>query len=372
MRVALRDLGRYQARSAAALAAISLSIAIAVAVVVAATAAVNAAGEGNMSDRQLLMGTGPPDTVRERTPAQTLALQTQVERFAETLDGARVVGLDVAVDPANRESMKGVAVWPVVTLGARVGPSTLRFVDVPYVATPELLAHLGLAGHPIDPATDVLTPRTGDLTFVNGPGSRLPKPVIEPVDLPAYSEAPASLITPAAVARAGWQVQRTAWLVESASPLTNEQVRAARAMTAVVGLSVEVRDEQASLGTIRNGATAAGALLALGVLAMTVGLIRSEAAGDLRTLTAAGATSTVRRAITATTAGSLGFLGVAVGTATAYAALLSGYSGRLEDLGRVPVGHLAITLVGVPVVAMVAGWLLAGKEPPAMARPAFE
>ena len=38
-------------------------------------------------------------------------------------------------------------------------------------------------------------------------------------------------------------------------------------------------------------ATAAGALLALAILAMTVGLIRSESAGDLRTLTATGATA---------------------------------------------------------------------------------
>ena len=35
----------------------------------------------------------------------------------------------------------------------------------------------------------------------------------------------------------------------------------------------------------------AGALLALAILAMTVGLIRSESAGDLRTLTATGATA---------------------------------------------------------------------------------
>jgi len=40
------------------------------------------------------------------------------------------------------------------------------------------------------------------------------------------------------------------------------------------------------------------------VLASTVGLIRSEAASDLRILTAAGASSTHRRALAAATAGS--------------------------------------------------------------------
>jgi len=60
-------------------------------------------------------------------------------------------------------------------------------------------------------------------------------------------------------------------------------------------MTVETRDDQTELTAIRSGATAAGMLLALGILAMTVGLIRSEAAGDLRTLTATGATSTTRR-----------------------------------------------------------------------------
>ena len=42
---------------------------------------------------------------------------------------------------------------------------------------------------------------------------------------------------------------------------------------------------------------------------MTVGLIRSEAAADLRTLTATGATGRTRRTLTAATAGALAFLG---------------------------------------------------------------
>src|SRR5215212_2349160 len=44
------------------------------------------------------------------------------------------------------------------------------------------------------------------------------------------------------------------------------------------------------------------ALPALGILALTLGLISGESAGDLRTLTATGATSRVRRTLTATPA----------------------------------------------------------------------
>jgi len=113
-------------------------------------------------------------------------------------------------------------------------------------------------------------------------------------------------------------------------------------------------------------------LLALGILAMTVGLIRGEAAGDLRTLTAAGATSTTRRNLTATTAGALALLGVLLGAIGAYLALIAGYHNDLGALSRVPVGHLAVTLVGLPVAAAAAGWLLAGREPPAIARQPLE
>ncbi|MGH2840502.1 MAG: hypothetical protein ACRDKY_06715, partial [Solirubrobacteraceae bacterium] len=59
---------------------------------------------------------------------------------------------------------------------------------------------------------------------------------------------------------------------------------------------------------------------------MTVGLIRGESAGDLRTLTATGATSRIRRTLTAATAAALALLGIA----GAYLVLTATY---LNDLG---------------------------------------
>src|SRR5262249_56604550 len=75
---------------------------------------------------------------------------------------------------------------------------------------------------------------------------------------------------------------------------------------------------EASLWQTPGGRTAVGILTALGVLAMTVGLIRSETASDLRSLAAAGAGATTRRNLTAVTAGTLGLLGALTGTAIAY------------------------------------------------------
>ena len=114
-----------------------------------------------------------------------------------------------------------------------------------------------------------------------------------------------------------------------------------------------------------RGAIAAGMLLALVILAMTVGLIRSESAGEMRTLTATGATSSTRRSISAVTAGALAVLGAILGIVGAYIALAAG---RLSNLTPLPIGHLAVVVVGTPLVAMAAGWLFAGREPPVLAR----
>src|SRR5207245_2256273 len=60
-RVALRDLGRHQARSSAALGAISLGLAIAVAVVLIVSASMPDSHRGNLSERQVLVRIGNRD-----------------------------------------------------------------------------------------------------------------------------------------------------------------------------------------------------------------------------------------------------------------------------------------------------------------------
>ena len=107
---------------------------------------------------------------------------------------------------------------------------------------------------------------------------------------------------------------------------------------------------------------------------MTIGLIRSETAGDIRTLTATGASARTRRGVTAATAGALGLLGALIGTATAYLAVLaSTWSQLLAGHVAVPPWlDLAAVLVGLPVVAAAGGWLLAGREPRVIAHQPLE
>jgi putative ABC transport system permease protein len=114
-------------------------------------------------------------------------------------------------------------------------------------------------------------------------------------------------------------------------------------------------------------------VIALSVLAMSVGLIRSETAPDLRTLTATGASDATRRTITAATAAALGLLGAILGTAGAVIAGMAwSHSGLTATAGGVPATDMLILLIGLPLVAAAGGWLFAGREPPAAARQPIE
>ena len=161
------------------------------------------------------------------------------------------------------------------------------------------------------------------------------------------------------------------WLIQTPNPPTAAQITNARLTAAAAGLTIETKNSAPSSAEIINWATVFGIALALGILAMSVGLIRSETAGDLRTLAATGATSSTRRTLTATTAGALALLGALLGTAAAYIAAIA-YSWAnpldgLSELSSVPTGNLLIIVVGMPLLAAVAGWLLAGREPAGIA-----
>ena len=199
--------------------------------------------------------------------------------------------------------------------------------DIPlYVATPALLAHYGISPSAINPNTDIITGRTDLAGFVviapqsgptpcdssqpqcrvNGakpaPGPAVRQgpdhwqPTIQTVKLPTYTSAPDTLLTTHALAEVRTEVgRRPVGSSRRRSPLTTAQINSAQRTAAAAGITIETRQKQASNAGLRDGATAVGLLVALGVLAMTVGLIRSETANDLRTLAATGATSTTLR-----------------------------------------------------------------------------
>jgi putative ABC transport system permease protein len=389
-RLALRDLVRYQARSGAALAAVSLALGIAATVVVVASAeaAKRNAKPVNLSDRQVRVYLGRPKT-REIIPAQAVKeidrLSASVRQIAERLGNANVVPLRKPFQPGSQTFFDPVAGYKVVLtveLTKKSGRNYRPAAEL-FVATPAMLHYLGIDPAAIKPGTDfLLTPGVPNKLVIPSVKDRRDFAVthIQRIDLRGRLFGSAmemnarnvAFITPDALRRYGWKQIPGGWLVESSRPLTSDQIADARETAADAGLTIEVRRSKTSFAKTMGIATGAGALLALGILAMTVGLIRGESAGDLRTLTATGATSRIRRTLTATTAGALALLGVLLGVAGAYVVLLATFYDDLGYLGSVPYQFLALAVVGVPLAAAMAGWFIAGREPAAIARTVIE
>src|SRR6266511_977278 len=396
-RLALRDLARYQARSGAALAAVILALGIAAAVVVSAAAEEKreaermAAALPNLSDRQIRVYTGPtrdPELIQLpiQTPAQLARSAARVRQLAAALDEATVIPLRKALQPDDPPiaTFEGDRAFVAVGLARQVDPKRWTRGSGLYVATPALLRHIGIDPATIDPSADFLadpTVPTDELVILSIQARKeFPVTHVQRIDSREVlgsggaetGRVPASFVTLDGLRRHGWKQVAAGWLVESSRPLTSEQIAAARELAAEAGLTIETQRENASLARPKAIATAAGALLALAILAMTVGLIRSESAGDLRTLTATGATGRIRRTLTAATAGALALLGALLGVAGTYVVLMATYHDDLGYLSDVPVRYLVLMIVGVPLTAAAAGWLLAGREPPAIARPVIE
>jgi putative ABC transport system permease protein len=396
-RLALRDLARHQARSGAALAAITLALGIAAAVVVVAAAeerqeaARMAAALPNLSDRQIrAYPAGTRDTelipVPLQTPAQLARDAASVGRLAAALDRARVIPLHKAVrsDDAPIVNFEGDRALVAAGLTRQTDPKNFTRGSGLYVATPALLAYLGIDPATVDPRTEFLadpTVPTDELVILDiRARKQLPVANVQRIDSRRVlgngegdaGRVPDSFVTPSGLRRNGWKQVAAGWLVESSRPLTSEEISAARELAAEAGLTIETQREPTSLATPRAIATAAGALLALAILAMTVGLIRSESTRDLRTLTASGATGRIRRELTAATAGALALLGALLGVVGSYLIVSATYYDELGYLRDPPLLHLALVVAGVPLAAAGAGWLLAGREPPAIARPVIE
>jgi putative ABC transport system permease protein len=173
------------------------------------------------------------------------------------------------------------------------------------------------------------------------------------------------------------QASTSDWMVQGTQPFTAAQISSAELTASTTQLSVESKNDQPTSSAVITWATIFGIVIALGVLGMSVGLVRSESASDLRTLAATGASSFTRRTLTAVTAGALGFLGALLGTVGGYIGLLgwlrgNSLNGGIAALGNVPVTDLLLIVFGMPAFAAAVGWLFAGRDPAAMARQPIE
>jgi putative ABC transport system permease protein len=394
VRLATRDLARYRARSGPALAAISLSTLIAVIICVVATVRFGNVLDDvgpNLSSRQLIVY--PPSapsvkgTKSSGPSGQSTAAPVSMAR-------ARHVAGEIAVS-LSTTSMVTLESTSACLIHAAAGRTFSGALDV---ATPRLLSAFGIRQSQINPGADILTSRAGlstislmqltrtppctssSNTYTCPPRSCVASPPIQEISqLPSGTSAPNTLITEHAIAALRLQssITTAGWLITVPNGLTAAQVTRARQLVAgASGMSVETRNSVPSLAQIIDAATIFGIVLMLGILGMSVGLVRSEAARDLRTLTAVGAGPTTRRTITAATAGSLGFIGAVIGIVGGYMAAIgffwSNQLDRLSSLSRIPLTNLLVILVGMPLAAAVIGWLAAGREPAGISRQPLE
>jgi putative ABC transport system permease protein len=385
IRLALRDLARYRARSGSALSAISLGVFIAALVCVLTAQrygnVLDYAGP-NVASNQVIVytpgpgpgggGPGNGGSSPSGTASTPQAQAAVAQNIAKGLGSNAVIELD---QPNAHLDHRGAGrSWS--------GPL--------YVATPQLLQAFGITASDVNPDADILTARPGlsgisrmqlvdDGSGQGGtcPGQCLANPEIQEVGaLPSGTSGPNTVITEHAIHALGLHTSVSGWLVQTPHPPTAAQITDARLTASAVGMTIETKSSTPSSAEILNYATAFGIALALGILAMTIGLIRSETASDLRTLAATGASSFTRRELTAATAFALALGGAVLGTVAAYVAAV-GYAwdnplDGLSELSSVPARQLLFIVVGMPVVAAVVGWLLAGREPAAMSRQPLE
>jgi putative ABC transport system permease protein len=378
-RLALRDLARYRARSGPALAAIALSVLIASIVTVVSSArfggAIDYVGP-NLTASQLIVYPPGHDNPNgpQPTASQLAAARTTANHIAASVDDRYMITLE---RPSG---------------SLQYGAPGRAWSGTTYVATPELLNAFGITQAQVNPDADFLTMRPGLSTTPHlqlwyipkvGPGNTcqpancLPNPPIQEISaLPSGTSAPNTVITEHAMQRFRFTATTIGWLIQAPSGLTFTQIANARQTAAAAGLTIETVNSIPSLTQITDAATIFALVLALGILAMSIGLVRSETASDLRTLAATGASGTARRTLTAVTAAALALTGAVIGTAGGYLAAISFFStnklDQLSELASIPVAGLLWILVGMPLIAAVVSWLLAGREPPAIARQPLE
>jgi putative ABC transport system permease protein len=335
----------------------------------------------NLSNKQIRVYPDPsaaPDFTPHTTAGDSRRRAAQVNRLASALRPAAIIPLATVAERGAKPELRDTTEGSPSLVATREAGGSYRLAAFLYVATPQLLRSLGIDPTAIRRDTDFIASTTEETRNLLIPSTTtrrvfpitnlqrlaMPRLLLGAPTLETGLQPPI-LITVNGLRRHGWHQLANGWLVQARTPLTSRKIALARGVAADSGLAIETRRAPDTYAAIRFGTIAAGALLALSILAMTVGLIRSEAAGDLLTLTATGATSRIRRSLTATTAGSLALLGCLLAIPGAYLTLTALYAGDLHNLGRVPLAQLAIIAAGVPTLAGLGGWILAARQPQA-------
>jgi putative ABC transport system permease protein len=243
VRIALRDLVRYRARSGAALAAVTFAVFLATVICLVGserTANPLSPSGPNLSSSQLVVTAGrspSPGMMMQLTSAQEASLGRRLNNLAVSLHARSALKLESAA-----------ALWQAGT-----SPNS-NFTGSVYVATPRLLAAYGIKASQVARGTDILTSRPGlaelphmqMIWSIGGesdssgpgagpsctPGKCLASPAIQTTSsLPDGTSAPSTLVTEYAVRKYHMTTHLSGWLIQAPAPLTAAQIQAARHVT---------------------------------------------------------------------------------------------------------------------------------------------
>ena len=283
IRLPLRDMSRYRARSGSALSAISIGVLIAVVVCAVAVARYSNVFDyvgPNLASNELAVWSPPPAGTELISPGQRGPQTALVPPSAQSQEGtvhsiASAVGATAVVELDN----------PAANL-QNPSASGRQWSGALYVATPTLLRAYGIDPSSVSSDVDVLTSRPGlsgsgvELTYggsgkgggtlvgpgLGGPGgggapgrgdtnscpagSCVADPVVQEVSqLPTGTSAPNTLITEGALHRLHIASESSldGWILQAQSPITSAQITNARAAAATNQLSVESKNRRADV-----------------------------------------------------------------------------------------------------------------------------
>lgn len=191
----------------------------------------------------------------------------------------------------------------------------------------------------------------------------------------------AVFLSPAAAERTGGPVTPAGLLFETSRMPTEQEEDAAAAALARSGApDVGIDVERGYRGDIALGLLAlvvGSAVVALGAAGIATGLAAADGVPDLATLAAVGAAPRTRRWLAAAQAGVIAGLGTLLGVAAGFVPGIAAVkantriyysSDPVENLLVVPWSSVAATLLVVPMLAVLCGWLFTRSRLPMVRR----
>ena len=308
----------------------------------------DAAGEGNLSDRQLWSGSATPTARPRPDPGRARAPGRRSTGWRPPRP-AIVVALDAAVD-RGRRGRGGQARRPVVMLGRPVGEHTLRDIGMLYVATPELLGHLGLEGAPRRrrrPDPTRWRPAFANLANTSEATRKAARGRTGRRDdrVAASSSAPVSCSRPRPPPPR-WRPARAGGDCDPRPRSTAPDSARRGQVAAECSMTLENQGEQNQLAIVRSAVTPPTCCRPRHP-AMTVDSSVAKPPATCRP-DRGGATATTPAQPHRRTSGALPLLGVLLGATGAYLALVRATTTTWAPSAACRSGHLAVTLAAFP------------------------